>query len=74
MGGFQSIVTCSPHDIPLLYANSGYNNIYNFDETSFSMSIISTAKVVTGSESRGWPKVIQPENQNTTADIIISLT
>lgn len=33
-------------------------DIYNFDETGFSIGMISTAKVVTGSESRGQPKVI----------------
>ncbi|KKA22215.1 hypothetical protein T310_3779 [Rasamsonia emersonii CBS 393.64] len=38
-------------------------DIYNFDETGFSMGMISTAKVVTGSESRGRPKAIQPGNR-----------
>jgi len=38
-------------------------DIYNFDETGFSMGLIATAKVVTGSEMRGRPRAIQPGNQ-----------
>jgi hypothetical protein len=36
------------------------DDIYNFDETGFQMGVISTAKVVTGSERRNSPKAIQP--------------
>ena len=39
------------------------DDIYNFDETGFTMGMISTAKVVTGSERRGRPKQIQPGNR-----------
>jgi hypothetical protein len=38
-------------------------DIYNFDETGFQMGVISTAKVVTGSERRHAPKAIQPGNR-----------
>ncbi|KKA23088.1 hypothetical protein T310_2814 [Rasamsonia emersonii CBS 393.64] len=38
-------------------------DIYNFDETSFMMGMISTAKVVTGSEIRGRPRLLQPGNR-----------
>lgn len=38
-------------------------DIYNFDETGFQMGIISTSKVVTGSERRHAPKAIQPGNR-----------
>jgi hypothetical protein len=36
---------------------------YNFDETGFSMGLISTSKVVTGAERRGRPKAKQPGNR-----------
>jgi len=38
-------------------------DIHNFDETGFLMGIISTAKVVTGIESRCRPKTAQPGNR-----------
>jgi hypothetical protein len=38
-------------------------DIYNFDETGFQMGVISTAKVVTGSERRAAPKAVQPCNR-----------
>jgi len=38
-------------------------DVYNFDETGFQMGVISTAKVVTGSERRGKPLVKQPGNR-----------
>jgi len=37
-------------------------DIYNFDETGFSMGLIATAKIVTGSKMRGRPRAIQPGN------------
>jgi RecB family endonuclease NucS len=39
------------------------HDIYNFDETGFQMGVISTAKVVTGSERRSAPLAIQPGNR-----------
>ena len=40
------------------------DDIYNFDETGFQMGVISTAKVVTGTEKRqGRAKVVQPGNR-----------
>jgi hypothetical protein len=39
------------------------HDIYNFDETGFQMGVISTAKVVTGSERRLAPKAVQPGNR-----------
>jgi hypothetical protein len=39
------------------------DDIYNFDETGFQMGAIATCKVVTGSERRNAPKVIQPGNR-----------
>jgi hypothetical protein len=39
------------------------HDIYNFDETRFQIGVISTAKVVTGSERRHAPKAVQPENR-----------
>jgi hypothetical protein len=38
-------------------------DIYNFDETGFQMGVISTSKVVTGSERRTRPKSVQPGNR-----------
>lgn len=38
-------------------------DMYNFDETGFQMGVISTAKVVTGSERRGRPFKTQPGNR-----------
>jgi hypothetical protein len=38
------------------------DDIYNFDETGFQMSVISTAKVVTSSDRAGKPRIIQPGN------------
>ena len=39
------------------------NNIHNFDETGFQIGVISSIKVVTGSERRTRPDLIQPGNQ-----------
>jgi len=38
-------------------------DIYNFDETGFMMGVISTSKVITGSERKGRPRTIQPGNR-----------
>ena len=38
-------------------------DIYNFDETGFQMGVITTAKVVTGSERSLRPVIIQPGNR-----------
>ena len=38
-------------------------DIYNFDETGFQMGVISTAKVVSGSERSNRPVAIQPGNR-----------
>lgn len=39
------------------------DDIYNFDETGFQMGIIATARVVTGSERKGRPVLLQPGNR-----------
>jgi hypothetical protein len=39
------------------------NDIYNFDETGFQMGVASTSKVVTRSDRRNRPVVIQPGNR-----------
>ena len=36
------------------------DDVHNFDETGFQMSIIGSMKVVTGSERRTRPNLIQP--------------
>lgn len=36
---------------------------YNFDETGFQMGIISTSKVVTGTDRAGRPRTVQPGNR-----------
>ena len=38
-------------------------DIYNFDETGFQMGVITTAKVITGSERAGKPVCVQPGNR-----------
>ena len=38
-------------------------DIYNFDETGFQMGVITTAKVITGSERAGRPVCVQPGNR-----------
>jgi hypothetical protein len=38
-------------------------DIYNFDETGFQMGVITTAKVVTGTERSNRPVSIQPGNR-----------
>src|SRR5205814_1182546 len=38
-------------------------DIYNFDETGFEMGVVSTAKVVTGTDRAGRPKTVQPGNR-----------
>ena len=38
-------------------------DVYNFDEAGFQMGIITTARVVTGADSRGRPKTTQPGNR-----------
>jgi hypothetical protein len=39
------------------------DDIYNFDETGFQMGVISTAKVITGSDRAGRPRTTQPGNR-----------
>ena len=36
------------------------NDVHNFDETGFQMGVIRSMKVVTGSERRGRPEMVQP--------------
>ncbi len=38
------------------------DNIYNFDETDFQMSVISTAKIVTESNQADRPRTTQSDN------------
>jgi hypothetical protein len=38
-------------------------DIYNFDETGFMMGMIASGMVVTGTERRGKPKLVQPGNR-----------
>jgi hypothetical protein len=45
------------------------SDIYNFDETGFQMGVASTAKVVTRSDRRNRPVVIQPGNREWTTVI-----
>ena len=45
------------------------NDIYNFDETGFQMGVASTSKVVTRSDRRNRPVVIQPGNREWTTVI-----
>jgi hypothetical protein len=41
-----------------------YNeDIYNFDKTGFQIGVITTVKVITGSEHSSWPVSIQPGNR-----------
>jgi len=44
-------------------------DIYNFDETGFQMGVASTAKVVTRSDRRNRPVVVQPGNREWTTAI-----
>jgi hypothetical protein len=37
-------------------------DIYNFDKTGFQIGVITTTKVITGSEHAGRPVCIQPGN------------
>ena len=39
-----------------------YEDIYNFDETGFAMSLIATVKVVTRAETTDCSALLQPEN------------
>jgi len=39
------------------------NDVHNFDETGFQMGVIRLMKVVTGSERRARPDLIQPGNR-----------
>jgi len=39
------------------------DDIYNFDETGFQMGVVSTAKVITGTDRAGRPRTIQPGNR-----------
>jgi hypothetical protein len=39
------------------------SDIHNFDETGFQMGVIGSMKVVTGSERRTRPNLIQPGNR-----------
>ncbi len=45
------------------------DDIYNFDETGFQMGIASTSKVVTRSDRRNRPIVVQPGNREWTTAI-----
>jgi hypothetical protein len=36
------------------------NNVHNFDEAGFQMSVIGTMKFVTGAERRARPELVQP--------------
>jgi len=36
------------------------NDIHNFDKTGFQMGVIGSIKVITGSERRARPKLVQP--------------
>ena len=36
------------------------DDVHNFDETGFQMGVIGSMKVVTGSERRGQPEMVQP--------------
>ena len=45
------------------------NDIYNFDETSFQIGVASTSKVVTRSDRRNRPVVVQPGNREWTSVI-----
>ena len=38
-------------------------DVYNFDETGFQMGVIATARVLTRSDRRGRPMVMQPGNR-----------
>jgi hypothetical protein len=38
-------------------------DIYNFDETGFTMGLCATAKVITGSDRYGCPNLLQPGNR-----------
>jgi Tc5 transposase DNA-binding domain len=52
-------------DLERLKIKYGITNkdIYNFDETSFSMGIVATAKVICSSDHTGKPSLIQPGNR-----------
>jgi hypothetical protein len=39
------------------------DDTYNFDETGFQMGVITTAKVVTGTDMAGRPRTTQPGNR-----------
>jgi hypothetical protein len=39
------------------------DDIYNFNETGFQMGVISTTKVVTGTDRAGRPRTTQPGNR-----------
>lgn len=56
------------YDVPL--------SIYNMDETGFQMGMISTAKVICGSETRAsYAKTIQPGNREwVTAVVAVNAT
>lgn len=40
-----------------------YKDIYNFDETKYTMSLVATTKVVIRAEIVGWPFLVQLDNQ-----------
>ena len=40
-----------------------FEDIYNFNETSYAMGLTATVKVVTRADMYGWHQVIQPGNQ-----------
>ena len=48
--------------ITIMQHGIAYEDIYNFDETGFAMSLIATAKVVTRAETTGCSALLQPRN------------
>ena len=38
-------------------------DVWNFDETGFQMGVIATAKVITGTDCAGRPRIVQPGNR-----------
>ncbi|KAH7471795.1 hypothetical protein FOMA001_g13366 [Fusarium oxysporum f. sp. matthiolae] len=53
------------HFFPNVIAKYGIrpDEIYNFDETGFTMGVIASGMVITGAERRGRPKSVQPGNR-----------
>ena len=49
--------------ITIMQHGIAFEDIYNFDETSFAMGLVATAKVVTRAEMTGRPFLVQPGNR-----------